>query len=116
MTFDKFLDRIDRYTHDKNFYYNHPYNHFSNQMNWINRDGNISVDVIRFENTSNDLWDYCKEIGKPKNVGKYENDYKSYYNDKQIQKVADFFSLDIEHWGFDFESGATRNYWRKTEQ
>jgi hypothetical protein len=113
LTFDQFLDRMDQYSHDSNFYYNHPYNHFANQVDWIYRDGKISTDVIRFENITDDFWDYSNCIGAPQNVGTYESDYKTYYSEKQIQKVADFFSLDIEYWGFDFESGANKNYWRK---
>ena len=38
-------------------------------------------------------------------------DYKELYNDKQIQLVADLFSEDIDHWGFDFDTGATKNIW-----
>ena len=35
--------------------------------------------------------------------------YRDVYNDKTIQTVADWYKKDIEHWGYDFDSGPTRN-------
>ena len=37
--------------------------------------------------------------------------YKDLYNEKTIQIVADWYKDDIETWGFDFDTGATKNYW-----
>lgn len=37
--------------------------------------------------------------------------YKELYTEKTIQIVADIYKEDIEHWGFDFDTGAKRNYW-----
>ena len=37
--------------------------------------------------------------------------YQDLYNEKTIQIVADWYKDDIEMWGYDFDTGAQRNYW-----
>ena len=44
------------------------------------------------------------------NVGEYTKDYKDYYNEQTIQIVADWYAQDIDYWGFDFDTSATKNY------
>lgn len=36
---------------------------------------------------------------------------KDYYTEKTIQIVADWYQKDIDYWGFDFDSSATKNYY-----
>ena len=37
--------------------------------------------------------------------------YKDVYTTKTIQMVADWYKIDIDTWGYDFDSGPTKNYW-----
>ena len=100
---------------------------FHSQKSFIE---NHDVDCIRFETRSEDLKKYLGDwkeeeehtdlmlcpAGRSSNAHLKPNfgkrpDYKSMYTEKQIQIVADIYKEDIEHWGFDFDTGAKRNYW-----
>lgn len=109
LSFDHFLNKMDEFIMTPSYYWNHPYNQWAMQMDWINLN---KVDVLRYENLSSDLNLYFnKSINLPFVNQSPSVDYKSYFNEKQKQKIADWFKVDIEHWGFDFETGATKNYW-----
>ena len=74
--------------------------------------GIVRCDIIRFENLNADLCRYFNltEMSKARNVTAVnEGTYRDVYNDKTIQIVADWYKKDIEHWGYDFDSGPTRN-------
>jgi hypothetical protein len=79
------------------------------------KEGNVRCDILRFENYNDDIKDYFKVLfdPEPRNVtGLLTDPYQSMYNDKTIQVVADWYKKDIDYWGFDFDTGATKNYWR----
>jgi hypothetical protein len=106
-----FLSRMENFKMTNSFYWNHPYDNWGRQSDWIDP----SVDVLRYENLQEDVNSY---FGKNipllrKNVGLYNNDYKDYYTEEQKEKVAEWFKPDIDKWGFSFDSGATKNYWTK---
>ena len=74
--------------------------------------GRVRCDIIRFENLNTDLCRYFNltEMSKARNVTAVnQGTYRDVYNDKTIQIVADWYKKDIEHWGYDFDSGPTRN-------
>ena len=48
------------------------------------------------------------------NKGHSLTNYKSFYNKYSREMVANHFIKDIEYFGFDFETEATRNFWEKT--
>lgn len=78
-------------------------------------EGNIKPDIIRFENLNQDL---CAYFNIPKMTGARNvtalnpGTYKDLYTDKTIQIVADWYAKDIETFGYDFDSGPTKNFWR----
>ncbi len=47
------------------------------------------------------------------NVGTYDGIYRDIYTPETIQIVADWYSDDINYFGFDFGTAATRNYYYK---
>ena len=74
--------------------------------------GRVRCDIIRFENLNADLCRYFNltEMSKARNVTAVnKGTYRDIYNDKTIQIVADWYEKDIKHWGYDFNSGPTRN-------
>ena len=74
--------------------------------------GNVRCDIIRFENLNADLCRYFNltEMSKARNVTAInKGTYRDVYTDKTIQIVADWYKKDVEHWGYDFDSGPTRN-------
>lgn len=86
-------------------------------------EGNNRCDILRFENYNEDTKLYFGLLHNPnpRNVtrvqGKsntsYGVNYKDIYTDKTIQIIADWYKKDIDYWGFDFDTGATKNYWSK---
>lgn len=80
------------------------------------QNGNLQCDILRFDKLDEDLCAYfnLKEMTRARNVtGLNKGTYRDMYNDRTRQIVADWYAKDIELWGFDFDTGATRNYWRE---
>ena len=76
--------------------------------------GNVKCDVMRFENLNDDLCAYfdIPVMSRKRNVTALnEGSYKDLYNSETIQIIADWYKADIDEWGFDFDTGAQRNYW-----
>lgn len=78
--------------------------------------GNLRCDMMRFDHLNEDLCAYFKipQMSRARNVtGVNPGTYKDIYTSKTIQIVADWYQKDIDFWGFDFDSGPTRNYWNQ---
>lgn len=77
-------------------------------------DDNIKCDILRFENLNEEIINYfnLKNFTRARNVtGIYDQKrYMDLYNEKSIQIVADWYKKDIDTWGFDFDTGAKKNY------
>lgn len=76
--------------------------------------GIVKCDMIRFENLDEDLCKYFNlaSMSKPRNVTALnKGTYRDLYTPETIQIVADWYQKDIDHWGYDFDTGPTRNYW-----
>ena len=74
--------------------------------------GRVRCDIIRFENLNDDLCKYFNiaEMSKARNVTAINSGtYRDVYTPETIQVVADWYKKDIEHWGYDFDTGPTRN-------
>ena len=75
--------------------------------------GNLRCDVMRFENLNKDLEKYFNipKMTRARNVTALnEGTYKDLYTDRTIQLIADWYKEDIDFWGYDFDTGPTRNY------
>lgn len=79
------------------------------------RHGQVKCDILRFENYNEDIRAYLN-IGfdpQPRNVtAVYNAPYQQMYTNRTRQIVADWYQKDIDYWGFDFDTGATKNYWQ----
>lgn len=76
--------------------------------------GNVKCDILRFENYNEDIKAYFSVLfnPEPRNVTNlHKGTYQEMYNEKTIQVVADWYKQDIDYWGFDFDTGAAKNYW-----
>ncbi|KKN12335.1 hypothetical protein LCGC14_1017540 [marine sediment metagenome] len=87
----------------------------------VNNDGEVACDILRFENLNVDIKKYFNitqdikahnvtNMEGPKKILRGES-YMKEYTPATIQIVADWYKNDIDHWGFDFDTGATKNYW-----
>ncbi len=76
----------------------------------------VCCDILKLENIDKELAPYlgtCLKSVVKENVGEYTKDYKEYYNSKSIQIIADWYKKDIDYWGFDFDTKATKNTYFK---
>jgi hypothetical protein len=76
------------------------------------KNGKIRCDIIRFDRLNPDLCRYFNlgSMTGARNVTRMnKGNYQSVYTDKTQQIVADWYAKDIDTWGFDFDTGATRN-------
>ena len=76
--------------------------------------GIVRPDILRFENLNDDLCNYFQIplMSRARNVtGLNKGNYRDIYTKETIQIVADWYKKDIDTWGYDFDSGPTRNYW-----
>jgi len=74
-----------------------------------------NIDILRFESYDEDFQDYFRVLEKPKprNVTALNRgSYRDIYTPETIQIVADWYQTDIDTWGYDFDSGPTRNTWK----
>lgn len=79
----------------------------------IDKSGSIVCDILRFENFNQDVQNYFNfgfDIPK-RNVSPKIGTYRDIYTSKTIQAIADWYAVDIDTFGYDFDSGPTRNVW-----
>lgn len=77
--------------------------------------GNLVCDMISYENYEADLCDYfqLEKMSRPRNVTALnKGTYMDLYTPETIQIVADWYKADIDMFGYDFDTGPTRNTWR----
>ena len=75
--------------------------------------GNVKCDILRLEHLNTDAVKYfgIEEMPRARNVTSIKENYKDLYNPVTIQIIADWYKKDIDYWGFDFDTSATKNYW-----
>jgi hypothetical protein len=70
--------------------------------------------MMRFEHLNEDLENYfgVDEMSRARNVTDLnKGTYRDIYTPETIQIVADWYKADIDLFGYDFDTGAQRNYW-----
>ena len=107
--FDEFLETRHVW---KNEWYD-PIRSWNTQYDYVCDDkGDIRCDILRLEHIDHDLPKYLnvdiKQVVK-ENITKYTENYTEFYNEKSIQIVAEWYQQDLDYWGFDFDTGATKN-------
>ena len=110
-TFEEFLETRYVWT-DKEW--NDPIRSWSTQYDYVcDESGIVRCDILRLEFIDDELSPYLN-LNTPyivrENVGDYTRNYQDYYNEQTIQIVADWYEQDIDYWGFDFDTSATKNY------
>lgn len=105
ISFSEFIDRTETFMQTSTFYQNHPYDHFGSQTDWISTAKELTF--LRFEHLREDAEKALgHSVGSWVNKGVYNDSYMCYYNKEQIEKVRDWYRLDIERFGWDFETTA----------
>jgi len=88
---------------------------WSNNDRFYFLDGKLCVDfVIRYERLAEDYEEVCRRVGitaaerlprLKSGIRRESRHYSEYYDDPEVQLVADRHALDIEHFGYRFERG-----------
>jgi len=76
--------------------------------------GVLKCDMLRFEKLNLEIQMYfgVPQMSGARNVtGMNKGSYMDVYDDNTTQIVADWYKSDIDLFGFDFDTGATRNHW-----
>ena len=135
MTFDEFLDQRHQWIDnvggcgDATFSWHLAIRGWWNAFDYVCDDkGHLRCKMMRFENYEQDVNQF---FGYPKNEPIFirnvsqgdkaedglsiagRKDYREYYNSEQMQIVADWYKKDIDFFGFDFDTAATKNIWPK---
>jgi len=114
-------DTFEQFLEERHVWGDVPYNWHRAIKGWYpavdhtcDEKGDLKCDIIRFENLNKDLEKYFNipQMTQARNVtGLNEGTYMDMYTEKTIQIVADWYKADIDLWGYDFDTGAQRNYW-----
>ncbi len=84
---------------------------WQNQLDYItdiNR--KVQCDILRFENIEHELSAYMeRKIQLPYRRRSNAKDYRKFYTDITQQIVADWYKDDIDYFGFNFDTSATKN-------
>jgi len=110
--FEAFLEERHEFG-NKPFYWHRAIRGWYPQIDYVtDAEMNIAVDLLRQEEIDVEIQRYFDLPGpiRKRNVSHAgAEDYRNYYTPKTIQSVADWYRRDIEAFGFDFDSSATKN-------
>lgn len=113
-TFEGFLEERHEYG-NKDLYWHRAIRGWFPQLDYVvNDEGNIAVDLLRQENLGEEAMQYFgldAPIARKNSSEKNSKSpsYKNAYNTKTTQIVADWYHKDIEAFGFDFDTMASKN-------
>ena len=113
-SFEAFLEERHKWGNEKYMWHRAVRGWYPAFDHVTNQNGKVMCDMIRFENLNEDLCKYFNlaEMSRARNVTALnKGTYRDVYTPQTIQIVADWYQKDIDTWGYDFDSGPTRNYW-----
>lgn len=77
--------------------------------------GNLKCDILSFEDYDNEVCSYFNldKMTRARNVtAMNKGSYMDLYTPETIQIIGDWYKADIDMFGYDFDSGPSRNTWR----
>lgn len=115
-SFEHFLEEYDQWI-GQEYLHHRAIRYWGPTLDYVtDTKGNLRCDIIRFEELNKDLEAYFNipKMTRARNVTALnKGTYKDLYTPHTIQLIADWYKEDIDFWGYDFDTGATRNYWAK---
>lgn len=95
-----------------------PFANWFDQLDWLS-DGNgiVVAQCLRFEHLGDDLCEFLgRQINLPvSNRSSHSIDYRKLYTPDMYDAVLKRHQRDIDYFGFDFEGGAKKNFYKKKE-
>lgn len=119
-SFEAFLEERHQYG-GKPFFWHRAIRGWYPQVDYVrDEQGQLAAHLLRQEHLSQESQAYFQMTCPvaPRNVSaNSHSDYRACYTPRTIQIVADWYAADIETFGFDFDTAATRNvYFAKDRQ
>ena len=114
-SFEAFLEERHKWG-NKPYMWHRAIRGWYNQADYVTDENDvIRCDILRQEKLEFDLKSYLKIMDMPRsrNVTGLNKDYRTVYTPQTIQIVADWYKKDIDTFGFDFDTCATKNIWNK---
>lgn len=117
-TFEAFLEERHKWG-NLPFYWHRAIRGWYNQTDYVlDESGKIAPHILRQEflgEESQRYFNLSEPIATRNKSGTGSADYRDYYTARTIAIVADWYKPDIELWGFDFDTAATRNAYFSTD-
>jgi hypothetical protein len=113
-SFDRFLDERFEFGNKKYMWHSATRGWYPATDYVTDKNGKLVCDMLSFENIDNDICDYfnLKVPLTPRNVtGLKTCSYMDMYKKRSIRIVSDLYQSDIDMFGYDFDSGPTKNTW-----
>lgn len=113
-SFEAFLEERHKWGGEKYMWHRAVRGWYTQLDYLIDNKGVIQPDVLIFEKMNIELQRYFRipKMSEARNVTGYKrSSYKDLYTPETIQIIADWYKDDIDTFGFDFDTGATKNTW-----
>lgn len=111
-TFEEFLDQRNVWG-GREYYWHRAIRGWYPQADYATDEGGaLRVDLLRLEHLGSEAMRYFglkQPIGKRNVTAKTPFLYQEAYTPKTVQIVADWYQKDVDFFGFDFDTPATRN-------
>ena len=124
-SFEEFLDERHKWGSTPYFWHRAIKGWYPQKDHVVDEHGILQCDIIRLENLDQDLMKYfsLSKMPRIRNIsngikqmdGSVLNirDYKEYYTSTTKHIIEDWYSADIDFFGFTFDNAATKNIWNK---
>ena len=110
--FERFLDTRHEWGATEFFWHRASLGWYQQADYVIDESGAIAVNILRQEDLGRELAMYLEteDTLEKRNISLNAGaDYRSFYSERHIGIVADWYKADIDMFGFDFDTPATRN-------
>jgi len=116
--FEAFLEERHKWAGEPYFWHRAVSGWYAQKDYVVDERGEIAVDILRQERLSAEMQTYLvfkSELKKRNASTSSRAHYRDVYTDRTIQIVADWYAEDIELFGFDFDTPASKNVYYEND-
>lgn len=114
ISFEEFLKTRSQFINQP-YNWHQAVNGWTQQIDYVcDEKGDLKSDIVRLENLEEELSNYVgMKLNIPVRNTNINTDYRTFYTPATIQIIADWYKEDIDYFGFDFDTPATRNIYEQ---